>query len=135
MHIRKNDKVRVIAGNDRGKVGQVLKVFLDSHTIIVEKVHLIKRHMKRSQAMPQGGILEKEAPNTVANFIGLATGTKKWTHPITGAESDKPIYNNTTIYQTVRNVLVRGGDPVDKGMTEHRHEIEVFENLPLDALG
>jgi len=67
MHIRKNDKVRVIAGNDRGKVGQVLKVFPESHTIIVEKVNLIKRHMKRSQQMPQGGILEKEGPIHVSN--------------------------------------------------------------------
>jgi large subunit ribosomal protein L24 len=67
MHIRKNDKVRVIAGNDRGKVGQVLKVFPESSTIIVEKVNLIKRHMKRSQQMPQGGILEKEGPIHVSN--------------------------------------------------------------------
>ncbi len=67
MHIRKNDKVRVIAGNDRGKVGQVLKVFPGTDKIIVEKVNLIKRHTKRSQNVPQGGIIEKEGPIHVSN--------------------------------------------------------------------
>jgi large subunit ribosomal protein L24 len=69
MHIRKNDKVKVISGNDRGKVGQVLKVFPEKGKIIVEKVNLLKRHTKRSQQMPQGGIVEKEGPIQASNVL------------------------------------------------------------------
>jgi large subunit ribosomal protein L24 len=69
MHVRKNDKVRVIAGNDRGKTGLVLKVFPDQGQIIVEKVNLIKRHTRRSQQLPQGGIIEKEGPIDASNVM------------------------------------------------------------------
>ncbi len=69
MHIRKKDKVKIIAGNDRGKIGEVLKVFPDSDRVVVEKVNLIKRHQRKSQQMPQGGIVEKEAPIAVANVM------------------------------------------------------------------
>jgi large subunit ribosomal protein L24 len=69
MHVRKNDKVKVISGNDRGKIGQVLKVFPETNKVIVEKVNLIKRHTKRSQQMPQGGIIEKEGPIMVSTVM------------------------------------------------------------------
>ncbi len=69
MHVRKNDKVKVISGNDRGKIGQVLKVFPETNKVIVEKVNLIKRHTKRSQDMPQGGIIEKEGPIMVSTVM------------------------------------------------------------------
>jgi len=69
MHIRKKDKVKVLAGNDRGKIGEVLKVFPDSNRIVVEKVNMIKRHTRKTQQTPQGGIVEKEAPIAVANVM------------------------------------------------------------------
>ncbi len=69
MHIRKKDKVKIVAGNDRGKIGEVLKVFPGSERIVVEKVNMIKRHSRKSQKMPQGGIIEKEAPIDVSNVM------------------------------------------------------------------
>lgn len=69
MKIRKNDKVRIIAGNDRGKEGKVLKVFPASNKIIVEKVNLIKRHTRATQRNPQGGIVEKEGPIDISNVM------------------------------------------------------------------
>ncbi len=69
MHIRKNDKVRILSGNDKGKTGQVLKVFPDKGKVIVAKVNLIKRHTRRSQNLPQGGIIEKEGPINVSNVM------------------------------------------------------------------
>lgn len=69
MHIRKKDKVRVISGNDRGKEGEVLKVFPDEDRVVVEKVNMIKRHQRKSQQMPQGGIVEREAPISVGNVM------------------------------------------------------------------
>lgn len=69
MFIRKNDKVKVIAGNHRGKAGQVLKVYPVTGKIIVEKVNLIKRHTRPTQKNPQGGIVEKEAPINASNVM------------------------------------------------------------------
>ena len=69
MKIRKGDKVKVIAGNDRGKEGDVLKVFPATGRIIVEKVNLIKRHTRASQRNPQGGIVEKEGSIDVSNVM------------------------------------------------------------------
>ncbi len=69
MRIRKGDTVQVIAGNDKGKQGKVLKVFPDKGRIIVEKVNLIKRHTKASRDVPQGGIIEKEGPIHASNVM------------------------------------------------------------------
>ncbi len=71
MKIRKGDTVKVIKGSykDKGKIGKVLKVFPDKNRIIVEGVHLVKRHMRPSQQYPQGGIIEKEAPIHVSNVM------------------------------------------------------------------
>jgi large subunit ribosomal protein L24 len=69
MKIHKNDNVMVIAGNDRGKSGKVLKVFPSDLKVIVEGINIRKRHTKPSQKNPQGGILEKEAPIHVSNVM------------------------------------------------------------------
>ncbi len=69
MKIRKNDNVMVIAGNDKGKSGKVLKVFPSDSRVIVEGINLRKRHTKPSQKNPQGGILEKEASIHVSNVM------------------------------------------------------------------
>jgi large subunit ribosomal protein L24 len=69
MKIHKNDNVMVIAGNDRGKTGKVLKVFPSISRLIVEGINIKKRHTKPSQKNPQGGILEKEAPIHISNVM------------------------------------------------------------------
>ena len=79
MRIRKNDTVRIVAGNDKGKEGRVLKVFPDKNRIIVEKVHMVKRHTRPTQAMPQGGIQEKEGPIDASNAMLVCPNTGKQT--------------------------------------------------------
>ena len=69
MRIIKNDTVKVISGNERGKVGKVLKVFPKSSRVIVEKVRLVKRHQRKRSATDQGGIVEKEAPIDISNVM------------------------------------------------------------------
>jgi len=69
MNIVKNDTVKVISGNHKGKVGKVLKVFPKSNRVIVEKVQLVKRHTKPRSQSDQGGIIEKEAPIHVSAVI------------------------------------------------------------------
>jgi large subunit ribosomal protein L24 len=71
MKIRKNDNIVVIAGNDSGKTGKVLKVFPKTSRLIIEGINLRKRHTKPNQKNPQGGILEKEAPIHVSNVMIL----------------------------------------------------------------
>ncbi len=71
MKILKGDKVRVISGANRGKEGTVLKTFPKDDTLIVEGVNTVKKHTKPSQANPDGGILEFEAPIHASNVMIL----------------------------------------------------------------
>lgn len=67
LHVRKNDSVVVISGNDRGKSGKILKVFPQKSRVIVEGVNIRKRHMRPTQSRPQGAIIEREFPIHVSN--------------------------------------------------------------------
>jgi large subunit ribosomal protein L24 len=69
MKIKKNDTVKVIAGNARGKTGKVLRVYPARQRIIVEGVNLVSRHRRPSQTNPQGGITRQEAPIHVSNVM------------------------------------------------------------------
>ena len=79
MKVVKNDTVRVVSGNDRGKTGKVLKVFPKKERVIVEGIHFIKRHTKKSQKNPQGGIIEKEASIHVSNIKVICPKCQKST--------------------------------------------------------
>ncbi|WP_454245008.1 50S ribosomal protein L24 [Psychroflexus sp. MBR-150] len=65
--IKTGDTVQVIAGENKGQEGKVLKVLYDSEKVIVESVNMIKKHLKPSAQNPQGGIQEKEAPIHISN--------------------------------------------------------------------
>jgi large subunit ribosomal protein L24 len=81
MYIRKDDTVMVLAGDDKGKRGKVLRV-LKNGRVIVEKVMMVKRHTKPTQKNPQGGIIEKEGSVSLSNVLlwdeklGRGTRTK-----------------------------------------------------------
>ncbi|MEJ2633779.1 MAG: 50S ribosomal protein L24 [Calditrichia bacterium] len=63
----KNDTVHILSGNDEGKTGKVLKVFPGENRVVVEGVNMIKKHTRPTQQLPQGGIVEKEAPIHMSN--------------------------------------------------------------------
>ncbi len=67
--IKKNDKVIVIVGKEKGKIGAVLKVNSEKGRIIVEKVNMAKRHAKPSAKTAQGGIIEKEAALDISKIM------------------------------------------------------------------
>ena len=69
MKLKKGDYVIVIAGDDKRRKGRVLKAFPKTNRVIVEKVHMIKKHSKPSQSNPQGGIIHKEAPINASNVM------------------------------------------------------------------
>jgi large subunit ribosomal protein L24 len=73
MQIAKNDIVEVIAGNDRGKRGRVLKVLPASKRVIVEGVNFIHRHTRPRTQGDKGGIIEKEGPVDVSNVMLVCT--------------------------------------------------------------
>jgi large subunit ribosomal protein L24 len=69
--IKKGDRVKVIAGNENGKEGEVLKVLREENRVIVAGVKLIKKHTKPSASNPQGGIEQVEAPIHISNVMLL----------------------------------------------------------------
>ena len=68
-HIKKDDKVKVIVGKDKGKIGKVLKVVKKKNGILVEKINMTKRHSRPTAQNRQGGILEKEMPIQWSNVM------------------------------------------------------------------
>lgn len=67
MFIKSNDKVKVIAGKNKGKEGVVIKAFPANDRVIVKGVNIVKKHQKPNNANPNGGIVEMEAPIHVSN--------------------------------------------------------------------
>ena len=57
----------------------------------------------------------EQAPETVSNFVGLATGQKAWTDPRTGAESRAPLYDNVIFHRVIPGFMIQGGDPLGDG--------------------
>ena len=74
MKIKKGDTVQIITGNDSGKIGRVIKVFLDRDRVVVEGVNLVKKHARPTQDTPQGGIIEKESTIHISNVMMVAAG-------------------------------------------------------------
>jgi len=76
LHIRKGDTVRVIAGNDKGKDGEVLEILTDKYRAIVKDINIVTKHQKPSAGKPEGGINKTEAAIHISNLmlIDPATG-------------------------------------------------------------
>lgn len=69
MKIRKGDEVIVLAGKDRGKRGKVLRVKDGGSRVIVEKLNIVKKHVRPSEKEPRGGIVDKEAALHISNVM------------------------------------------------------------------
>ena len=60
-------------------------------------------------------LFEKEAPQTVANFVGLAEGTKEWTDPRSGRKEKKPFYDGIVFHRVIDGFMIQSGDPLGEG--------------------
>jgi len=60
-------------------------------------------------------LFDAEAPNTVANFVSLAEGTKEWTDPRTGKKVKQPYYDGIIFHRVIDGFMIQGGDPLGKG--------------------
>ncbi|MGE3759894.1 MAG: 50S ribosomal protein L24 [Pseudobdellovibrionaceae bacterium] len=67
--IKKNDMVQVMVGREKGKTGKVMKVDQESGRVTIEKVNMVKRHIKANQQNPQGGVVEKELAIAYSNVL------------------------------------------------------------------
>ena len=61
-------------------------------------------------------LFDAEAPNTVANFVGLAEGTKEWTDPRSGTKVKQPYYDGIIFHRVIDGFMIQGGDPLGKGI-------------------
>ncbi len=67
--LKKDDKVKIIAGKDKGKIGKIINVYKKDQKVSVEKINIIKRHTKPNAKNSQGGIIETEAPLHWSNVM------------------------------------------------------------------
>jgi large subunit ribosomal protein L24 len=77
MKIHKDDKVKIISGKDRGKISKVLAVLPKKNKVVVEGVHVVKKHVKPGTLSKEGGIVQIEKPIDVSNVMFYNEKTKK----------------------------------------------------------
>ncbi|HVO64121.1 MAG TPA: peptidylprolyl isomerase [Terriglobales bacterium] len=83
-------------------------------------------------------LFEKQTPMTVANFIGLATGTKDWTNPVSHVTKHKtPLYDGTIFHRVIPNFMIQGGDPAGNGSGDpgYTFKDEIVSGLTFDRPG
>ena len=69
IRIKKDDKVKILAGKDGGKIGKILKIDQKKNRVLVENINVVKRHAKPTARNRQSGIVESEAPIHVSNVM------------------------------------------------------------------
>ena len=94
FHVKKNDEVVVLSGTQQGKRGKVLEVLRDRSRVIIEGVNFIKKHSRKSQEQPQGGIVEREGALHIsklmlaADYDSRKSGTASGSKPV---ETEAPV--------------------------------------------
>lgn len=78
-------------------------------------------------------LFAKEAPKTVANFLGLADGKKEFTDPKTGKKATRPFYDGLIFHRVIKGFMIQGGDPLGNGTSGPGYTFE--DEINADALG
>jgi len=101
--IKKGDRVVVLTGRDKGRMGEVLRVIPTEDRLVVQGVNVVKRHQRPSQVSP-GGIVEQEAPIHISNVAHIDPKT------------DKPTRVGYRIEEGGRKIRIarRSGEPIDR---------------------
>ena len=76
LNVKKGDRVKVIAGKDKGKEGEIIRALPKKGRVVVEKVNIVKKAQRPTQANPQGGIMSIEAPINVSNVMLVCPSCK-----------------------------------------------------------
>ena len=77
MFVKTGDNVKVMSGDDKGKIGVVKKAIPSANKVIIEGVNVVKKHSKPSNAQPQGGIIDVERPISATNVKVVKTTDKE----------------------------------------------------------
>ena len=77
IRMKKDDKVKVLTGKDKGKIGKVLKVVKKTNRVVVENINVVKVHQCPTQANPQGGIVDKAMPVDISNLMLMCNSCVK----------------------------------------------------------
>ena len=83
-------------------------------------------------------LFEERAPNTVGNFVGLATGSKEWTDPETGETiENEPLYHDVLFHRVIEDFMIQGGDPTGtgRGGPGYQFDDEFHDELTHDSAG
>jgi peptidyl-prolyl cis-trans isomerase A (cyclophilin A) len=76
---------------------------------------MLHAHFTTSEGAFTIRLFDEQAPNTVANFVGLAEGTKEFTDPKTGQKTKRPFYNGLVFHRVIEGFMIQGGDPLGTG--------------------
>ena len=87
-YVKKGDHVMVIAGDDKGVTGEVLKVDAEKGKVLVQNVNVVYKHLRPSRQNPQGGRIQKEMPIDISNVLPVDPKTSKPTRVGFRTESD-----------------------------------------------
>src|SRR4030095_5822269 len=76
---------------------------------------MLYAHFTTSEGNFTARLFDAETPNTVANFTGLADGSKEWTDPRSGQRVKQPYFNGTVFHRVIADFMIQGGDPLGQG--------------------
>jgi large subunit ribosomal protein L24 len=104
LRIKKNDVVRVIAGNDKGKEGRVIDVLPEKMRVVVEGVNVRKRHTRPTAVRPEGAIIEREMPIHYSNVM-ILDGNNNTTRINTKLVEEGGVTKRVRVANTTGDVL------------------------------
>ena len=104
LHVTKGDTVRVMRGDDKGKEGKVLRIYLKTGRVLVEGINIVKKHRKARTAEEQSGIIESPAPVASSNLMLLDSKTGEPTRTKARIDTDG----------TKERVGARSGEPIPR---------------------
>jgi large subunit ribosomal protein L24 len=79
LKVKKNDKIKMLQGKDRGKTGKVLRIDPSNERLYVEGINIIKRHTRKKSQNQPGGIISKEGPVNISNVVVVCPNCNKST--------------------------------------------------------
>jgi large subunit ribosomal protein L24 len=104
LHVAKNDTVRVIRGEDKGKEGKILHVYPKRHRVTVEGVNIVKKHQRATTPQGESGIIEMPAPISASNVMLLDPKSGEPTRVRRRRDKDG----------TVERIAVKSGQPITR---------------------
>lgn len=91
MKIKKGDKIKVVTGKDKGREGKVERVYEKANRLLIEGINLYKRHVKKNEKMPQGGVIDVPRPIEAAKVMLICPKCAKLTRVGYKIEKNKKI--------------------------------------------